>query len=218
MYSPTIKIIEQEFILLKEKACYHPYSKSLLLSDLHLGKAASFQRRGIPLPIEPTRELEIISKLYKQLDFENLFILGDLLHDRFSLYPSLMEELKTWFKQNRFNTTLIIGNHDRHTFAKMKDWDLKMADRIQLEGVLLHHGDSYKGEEPSIVGHTHPVVSLTSNTDSLRVPCFAIKNGQLTLPSFGLLTGGYAIEPKEYDQVYLVGPKDVFPLKSSLNG
>jgi metallophosphoesterase superfamily enzyme len=46
-----------------------------------------------------------------------------------------------------------------------------------------------------VAGHVHPVAVLGQGGDRLRLPCFALHRNtrQLLLPSFGHLTGGYAV-------------------------
>lgn len=40
--------------LLAERAAWLPASKTLLVADLHLGKAQSFRRSGVPVPAGTT--------------------------------------------------------------------------------------------------------------------------------------------------------------------
>ena len=51
-----INVASERLWLLPDRAAYWPRTKTLLIADAHLGKAAAFRRAGIPVPSgTPTR-------------------------------------------------------------------------------------------------------------------------------------------------------------------
>ncbi|MEL7359275.1 MAG: ligase-associated DNA damage response endonuclease PdeM [Cyanobacteria bacterium J06560_6] len=185
--------------LLDDKALYLPALESLLVSDVHLGKAETFQSLGIPISSEMNEEnLERLRSLCQQTKAKNLFILGDLFHSEKSLVPEVLIAWDTFLKEITTDTTLIVGNHDRRLVSALPPLAMDCeVDAVDFGPFLLSHEPEIRHDKAlNICGHIHPVVKLRSQTDSLRLPCFFIEKDQrrLTLPSFGEFTGGYEVE------------------------
>mgnify|MGYP001803579195 CR=1 FL=1 len=76
--------------LLDDKALYLPDLESLLVSDVHLGKAETFQSLGIPISSEMNEEnLARLRSLQKQPQAKKIFILGDLFHSKKTHVPEV---------------------------------------------------------------------------------------------------------------------------------
>ena len=76
--------------LLAERAIWDPLRRVLLLADLHLGKAESFQAQGIPLPSDgDATTLNALLELAAWLRPEQVIVLGDLIHGRLGLTAEL---------------------------------------------------------------------------------------------------------------------------------
>ncbi|MDP4947522.1 MAG: serine/threonine protein phosphatase, partial [Cyanobium sp. MAG_102] len=61
-----------------ERAVWDPQRRALLVADLHLGKAESFQAHGIPLPSDGDGEtLNGLLELAHQLEPQQVVVLGD---------------------------------------------------------------------------------------------------------------------------------------------
>ena len=58
-----LKLKDQDFDLLPERAFYWPQEKILGLSDIHPGKAFTLQQAGIPVPSSDTEVLVKIAQL-----------------------------------------------------------------------------------------------------------------------------------------------------------
>lgn len=52
----SIDFGNSKFILTNQRAVFWPAQMALLLSDLHLGKAAHFRKNGIALPTQVTMQ------------------------------------------------------------------------------------------------------------------------------------------------------------------
>ena len=199
--------------LLDDKALYLPDHKALLVSDVHLGKAETFQAMGIPISNQVNREnLDRLRSLCQQHQPESLFILGDLFHSKKSLVPEVIAAWKTFLKESTAEVSLIVGNHDRRLVSALPPLAMNChTDAVTLDTgksgnvVLSHEPEANHHSAFNICGHIHPVVRLRSQTDSLRLPCFFVEHAQkrLTLPSYGEFTGGYEIALVENTCAYV---------------
>lgn len=78
--------------LLPEHAVWWPAARTLLVADLHLGKAASFRAQGLPVPAGTTREnLHRLEALLARHPAERLVFLGDFLHAAQGRSPGVLE-------------------------------------------------------------------------------------------------------------------------------
>ncbi len=178
---------------LPEKAVWRPAGRELLIADLHLGKAEVFQAHGIPLPSDGDRgTLNQLLALCSRLQPRVLIVLGDLIHGRLGLTASLRETLLALPSLINCPIKLVGGNHDRHCWIS----DLPQHSSYQLGKLWLSHEPECSTEKDSLLnvcGHIHPVASVSSGADRLRLPCFAYDNVEerLLIPAFGELTGGH---------------------------
>lgn len=190
-----ICLFDQRLQLLDDKALYLPAVGALLVSDVHLGKAETFQSFGIPIASQVNEEnLDRLRQLCRQTKPKKLFVLGDLFHSKKSLVPEVLIDWDTFLKETAAEVCLIVGNHDRHLVSSLPPMAMEtQVDAVRVGPFLLSHEPERAHEAAvNICGHIHPVVKLRSRTDSLRLPCFFVEHDhkRLTLPSFGEFTGG----------------------------
>src|SRR5690606_6705844 len=102
--------------LMPERAVYWPGGRTLFAADLHLGKAAVFRARGLPVPQGTTSgTLQRLSAALQRCGAERLVILGDLLHAHESHAVSTMAVLRRWREAHATLDCIVLqGNHDRH--------------------------------------------------------------------------------------------------------
>ena len=183
---------KESLCFLPERALWRPEGRQLMVADLHLGKAEAFQAHGIPLPSDADLgTLNPLLELCHRWKPLQLIILGDLIHAREGLTPSLRETLGCLHQLCDCEVVLIGGNHDRHTWIE----GLPQRPSVQLGSLWLSHIP----ETPSasdlinICGHLHPMAQIRSQADRLRLPCFAFDPSvpRLVVPAFGQLTGGH---------------------------
>ncbi len=203
-----ICLFDHRLQLLDDKALYLPEAEALLVSDVHLGKAETFQSMGIPIASQINQEnLDRLRGLLAQTQAKTLFILGDLFHSRQSLVPEVLTSWDTFLKEICTNVSLIIGNHDRRLIDSLPPLPMTyQLDAVALGPFLLSHEPEGQHDAAlNICGHIHPVVRLKSRTDSLRLPCFFVErhHRRLTLPSFGEFTGGYEVSLVENTCAYV---------------
>ncbi|MEO0458762.1 MAG: ligase-associated DNA damage response endonuclease PdeM [Cyanobacteria bacterium P01_A01_bin.114] len=220
MTSHTIQVEGHTLDLLSDKAIYLPASQSLLMADVHLGKAETFQSFGIPIANQVNDEtLQRLQRLCQQWEPQQLFILGDLFHTYESLTSEVLSAWTNFLTTAKAKTTLIVGNHDRRLVSALN----KVPMHCQVEA--MHFGSLLLSHEPvadhtaslNLCGHVHPVVRLQSKLDSLRLPCFYLDalQKQLTLPSFGAFTGGYEVSLQTGAVAYIALDEEVIPIEAS---
>ncbi len=220
--SNEIKLFDLQLRLLDDRALYLPEAEALLVSDVHLGKAETFQSAGIPIASRMNEEnLSRLRSLYNQTQPKDLFILGDLFHSKQSLVSEVLTGWETFLQEIPARVTLIVGNHDRRLVSALPP----MAMNCQIDAVtvgpflLSHEPEIGHNAALNICGHIHPVVKLRSRTDSLRLPCFFVERDQrrLTLPSFGEFTGGYEVNLIQNTCAYVVCEGDAIAFNAPSN-
>ncbi|MDE0861785.1 MAG: ligase-associated DNA damage response endonuclease PdeM [Akkermansiaceae bacterium] len=187
--------------LLSEHAVYLPAHSALVLSDVHLGKAATFQAHGLPVPAgDDEADLARISKLIEKTGAQKLIIAGDLLHSPHGVSPALINHLETWMSQCSARITLILGNHDRRA---LRAHPMESVPFLDFDGLRIIHDPAHASTGFSICGHLHPVIRVKDSPRShLRTACFWLSESSLILPSFGTFTGGQPIKPISPDRIF----------------
>ena len=192
--------------LLPQRAVWLEGSRTLLLADLHLGKAETFQAHGIPLPSDgDAGTLNTLLTLAARWRPAQVLVLGDLIHSRLGLTGELREKLRALPELLGAPLRLVGGNHERGSWIEA----LPAEPSLALGALWLSHGPEDHLGRLNVCGHRHPVAVVGAGADRLRLPCFAYdpQAERLTLPSFGELTGGHPCEAHE--QLWLVAEGQV---------
>lgn len=176
-------------ILTNQKAIYWPAQHALILSDLHLGKAAHFRRNGIPIPSQiHQRDLDILEKLLQYYKVEKVIIVGDLIHAQQNGEVLDFKNFLAQFPSIQF--ILIKGNHDRVADRKIMELGIsEVCNSYTLGGIQFVH-DPKSREKFQISGHIHPGVSVRLPTNKhVRFPSYVVTKQMLILPAFSQFTG-----------------------------
>ncbi len=199
---------ETQLHLLPDRALYLPAQRALLLSDLHLGKAETFQYHGLPVPSQVNQatlaRLEVLCDRHHP---DSLWILGDLFHGREGMADAVIEAWLQFLHRTQVSAHLILGNHDRHLQDTLSQLSVQCwGSAVEVDGILFSHEPDGDQDHLNICGHIHPCLRLTMGCDRLRLPCFHWQSRQhrLTLPSFGEFTGGYDIALAAGEVAYVV--------------
>jgi DNA ligase-associated metallophosphoesterase len=191
--------------LLPEGAVFMSDISTLVVADVHLGKAAAFRARGLPIPEGDTaRDFRRLLELRKKCDAGRLIIAGDLFHAPSGITPELKTGLATFMDELAIPMTLVMGNHD----AKLPELPAGVGCVPYLDipsGVRIVHDPSHAvGGSLHLSGHLHPVVNVRDGRrTSLRLPCFIYRSHTLVLPAFGSFTGGARVTPTADDRVFV---------------
>ena len=216
MSSQLIKFANEDFYAYPNSALYWKRLNIIIVADLHLGKSISFAKQKQFLPPYDTKET--LAKLFKCInEFEpsKLIIVGDLLHDMFSV-NSFQEKDHQNFNKYTKNTEFIWvkGNHDYdieiNGFTKVLNY--------KVEEINFNH-IPIKSTNFQICGHYHPKAKISHRGKSIYMSSFVHNDKLLILPSFGTLTGGLNINQEPLSdllgksiKLFPVGNRKVYKL------
>jgi len=195
-----------DILLVPGRAALVPASRTLLMSDLHLGKAATFRRAGIPVPEgSAQRDLARLEELVRVHDVRRLLVLGDLFHAKDGCTPAVFAEFAA-VRERIANTSVVLvtGNHDRAVGRLPASLGIDACVPCLDEPPFHFVHEPATGVESSardlftVAGHLHPTLSIRSPSgDRFADRCFVAEPTVLVLPAFGSFTGGHRIEPTE---------------------
>jgi DNA ligase-associated metallophosphoesterase len=206
MSALTVGVAGEELLLLPEKAVYWPAEQTLIIADIHFGKAASFRALGVPVPRGTTSEnLAGLDALVAAHGARKVVFLGDFLHARAAHASSTQLAMLAWRQRHPDLALMLVrGNHDLHAGDPAAALGIELVDEPHQVGpfAFCHHPDI---DTPAYVlaGHVHPVYVLATRFDALRLPCFVVGRERMILPSFGSFTGGYAVKAEAGDSIYV---------------
>lgn len=216
-----IKIKNNEFLLMPEKAIYWQEEKTLLVSDLHLGKSDTFRHSGIYVPTGTTSsDLDRLNKLIYNLNIRRIIFLGDLLHHRSGYNTKVKNALKEWRDKNKnIEIILIRGNHDLKAGDPELSLDFICKDEpYNYNGFEFRHFPPKNNSEYCFAGHIHPSVILKGKGNQyLKLPCFYFSEKYSLLPSFGSFTGSSKIKVKKGDKVFVITLDKVLEIKDRMD-
>lgn len=204
----TIEVAGRPLLLLPQKAALIVDSRTLLIADAHIGKAASFRTLGVPVPRGTTTEtLAALSELIARHEVRRLVFLGDLLHARAAHAQATLAALARWREAHAaLPLVLVRGNHDDRAGDPPASLGFEIVDEPLRDGALAlcHHPGPIDGAYV-IAGHRHPCVSLHGRAhEHLRLPCFHVGEQVTVLPAFGSFTGMHALRRDEGGRIFAV--------------
>lgn len=206
----TVEVGGEPLLLLPQKAAFLPRHQALLVADVHIGKATTFRRLGVPVPRGTTEEtLAALDASVDATGATHIVILGDLMHSAHSRdAEATLHAVARWRDRRRsLRLTLLRGNHDRRAGDPPAAWRIEVVDEALRLGQfhLRHEPTAVDGDAYTLAGHVHPCISLTGRAhDRLRVACFHFGRRMGLLPAFGAFTGMHPVEPAENDRCYVV--------------
>jgi len=213
-----IEVCGEELWLLPERAIYWPRRATLIVSDLHIGKAAAFRAAGVPVPEQTTAAtLDRLSQALARTGAERLLCLGDLLHARSGRTPAALEAVETWRARHAALPFLLVrGNHDTHAGDPPAEWRIECVDepwaneRGEAGPFAFRHKPALTEGRYTLAGHIHPAVTLNGpGRQQLTLPCFHFGPQMGILPAFGEFTGTALVRREVGDRVYAVAGERV---------
>lgn len=196
------------------RAIFWEREKSLILSDLHIGKTAHFRKHGIPIPDKVLhQDLKQLELLLKEFNPLKLIVVGDLFHAESNTDTQFFSD---WISSYQgLELVLIKGNHDRISWQKVEGIDFKSVKSLELEPFKFVHNpeDVSNPKNFSIVGHIHPGVQLKGRgKQRLKLPCYQLSKNLLILPAFSKFTGLNTHANKKEDVYYAFTEEEIFKL------
>jgi DNA ligase-associated metallophosphoesterase len=196
------------------KALVIPEKQTVVISDLHVGKAEHFRQNGIPIPLQTENaNFWNVVELFEDTKPTSVLFLGDLMHSAEN--RDWMRFIDVLDQFPHVHRILARGNHDLYGNAFYEKEGFEVVDQWTIgECSFAHHPQE---EETSfhVAGHLHPAVRLTGKaTQSIKLPCFYFKKKQAILPAFGAFTGNAMVRPSKKDRVFVVAENKVFDVSA----
>lgn len=219
--SVDIQAMGQTVTLLPQRAVYLNDSQTLLVADLHLGKAATYRKLGQPVPQGTTSEtLARLSVAIQNQPVKQLVVLGDFLHAaQVHKATQTLSAIEQWrARHSTLAITLVRGNHDDRAGDPPKALGIDVVDEpFSVEGFAcrhaLPHSPRSHAQGFAFAGHTHPVVTLQGGArDRLRLLCFVVSPDACILPAFGAFTGGHEHQPTRGETLYAIADDAIFAI------
>ena len=213
-----ISLADVTLHLRADGSLFIPQCSMLIVSDLHLGKDAAFRAAGIPVPTGINRDLlKQLTHSVETAACSHLIFLGDLIHNRNSLTPTVIDEMARWRKQHEdLKVTLVLGNHDRHVRKFPDSWKLETCPAYQVNALTLVHdpatGVNQKAA-PFVCGHLHPAVQTGVAADRMKLRCFALYPDHLVVPAFGPFKGGMALSTRKMTDCFAIAENQIWSVK-----
>lgn len=182
-------------IFAPERGLVFPERRTLMVADLHLGKARTFRKHGIPVAEDACEEtLERLASLIRRVSCDRVVILGDLFHHHTGMCGELVEDLLSTVSASGVEMKWVVGNHDRWSGIpqRLGAW-CESADNLFSDLQLQHEPGATT--LPSVCGHLHPGIAVPGGRGlSRRMPCFWVQPRQIVLPAFSRFTGTSPVE------------------------
>ena len=199
-----------------DRAVHWPRMSTLVIADLHLGKADHFRRAGIALPRGGTsHDLERLDALLQRTHATRLLVLGDLVHGALGDAPWL----RRWSAWRRgwpqLRVEVVPGNHDRQLMrapAQPNALDVTVHGAFHSESpfVFIHgharESASAEGAGYVLSGHLHPVIRLPGLP---RLPAFHFGPNAGVLPAFTAFSGGSPISAASPGRSFVCAPESL---------
>lgn len=201
MLIAEIAVAGERLLLHPFRALHWPRTGWLMLSDLHLGKAAHLRKGGAALPEgHDERTLERLDMVIAAFRPQRIVVLGDLFH---SSVNTSWERFAQWVGTAPAPIHLVPGNHDILADRRYAEAGIQACDeRIEEGPFVLQHDAKERGGCYVIGGHLHPGVALWGKgRQHLRLPCFWFGARRGLLPAFGTGTGLHIVAPGARDRV-----------------
>ncbi|MCA3189276.1 ligase-associated DNA damage response endonuclease PdeM [Cupriavidus sp.] len=205
-----IELAGETLWLLPEHAVWWPAAATLMVADVHIGKAAAFRALGQPVPHGTTADnLARLLDLARRYPARDLLFLGDFLHARAARTAAVLLALHDWRRAmpSRVRCTLVRGNHDTHAGDPPRELGFEVVtEPLVMPPFALCHEPGARPEGYVLAGHLHPACVLRGRgSDALRLPCFVVGQRGMILPAFGAFTGHATVRAGEGERVFVVG-------------
>lgn len=204
----NIQIQNETFTLHSSGAIFWEKQKTVIISDVHLGKVTHFRKHGIAIPQDAISEN--FRKITEVLDYflpEKIIFLGDLFHSAKNAEWDLFEE---WISNHDQETYLIAGNHDIIDQKHYYQIGILVIDSLEIDHFLFTHHPTEKENFFNFSGHIHPGIILRGlGLQSLKLRCFFQKSNQMILPAFGEFTGKFIMKPEPEHTVFAIAGDEI---------
>ena len=214
MSDVLLSLAGEDVRLLPERALFWARACTLVVADVHWGKAATFRASGIPIPGGATGEdLARLDRALRRTGARRLVVLGDLFHAKAGrIATRTLAELRGWRERTLgLEIQLVRGNHDRHAGDPPDDLRVNCVNApAHLPPFVLRHQPAPSAEGYTLAGHLHPALVVSGPAlQRERLPCFLIGPRLALLPAFGSFTGSAPVCPDPGDRAFVIADGEV---------
>ncbi|MBN1644655.1 metallophosphoesterase [Candidatus Woesearchaeota archaeon] len=179
-------------------------SKTLILSDFHLGYEEELNQKGVLIPRMLYKDIiDRLEEIFALINPETIVINGDIKHEFGRISKQEWQEvmrLLDYLERKCSKIVLIKGNHDTILGPIADKQNIKIVDEFIIDSngqeILVTHGHKEPKELKKIIiiGHEHPAIGLQEDVRREKYKCYLVgkyKTKKLIVqPSFNLLTEG----------------------------
>ncbi|HET9023909.1 MAG TPA: ligase-associated DNA damage response endonuclease PdeM [Burkholderiaceae bacterium] len=206
----------ESLMLLAGGAIHWESRRCLIVADAHFGKAATFRAHGVPVPQGTTREtLGRLDAWLDRTEATSVVFLGDLFHAAEAHASATLASLRAWREAHAsLEVVLVEGNHDLRAGAPPADLGIEVrSEPWRVGGLSLCHHPQFVSGAHALAGHLHPAVRINGRADdSIRLPCFWLREGLTVLPAFGSFTGGARFDREPGDRVFAIAEDRLYEI------
>lgn len=209
----SLTVADEPVVLLADRALWLPERHTVVVADLHWGKAAAFRAAFVPIPNGTTAgDLTRLTRVLHLTAATTLVVLGDLLHARAGRHADTLATIAAWRDAHgALNITLVRGNHDAHAGDPPESLRITCVDAPYTIGPFI--GVHEPEERPNgyvLSGHLHPCVSVRGRgRQHAKLPAFVFGPRVGVLPAFSSFTGTGMYEPSEQDALFVIADREV---------
>ncbi|MBA3918461.1 MAG: DEAD/DEAH box helicase [Gemmatimonas sp.] len=212
----TREVAGATVVMLPQRALWLPAHDTVLVADLHWGKAAAFRAAHVPVPVGTTSsDLSRLSVVLESTGARRLVVLGDLLHARSGRHHDTLDVIAQWRTRHAAVQMLLVrGNHDLQAGDPPPELDIACTSTPWRAApfVGVHEPEPHDAGYV-LAGHLHPNVTLRGRgRTSTRLPAFAFGPSVGLLPAFSSFTGGGMYEPQPNDHLFVIADNEVLAL------
>jgi uncharacterized protein len=222
MTDVVLTIAGEQVYLLYERALYWPGASTLVVADLHWGKAATFRSVGIPIPIGTTSDdLARLDSALQRTQARRMVVLGDLFHAKAGRVAShTLAELRRWRSlAGKFEILLVRGNHDRHSGDPPADLHINCVNApAYVPPFVFRHEPAESVDAYGLAGHVHPGLTLVGRgLQRETLPWFIVGPTAALIPAFGSFTGLGAVSPGPDDRAFVIAGDEVLEVSAPVD-
>lgn len=210
------KISNNTFLLSADRCIFWEDNKTLILSDLHLGKAGHFRKSGIAIPQAVFKEdMQRLVTLLQHFKPQQVIIIGDMFHSESNKEHDFFLKWRNDFSALPIH--LVKGNHDilKEEWYALANITIHTCEMIIGDFIFVHDVNDCTATDNGYVfsGHIHPSITVRGlGKQALSFPCFYFGKQYAVLPAFGKFTGTYGIEPKAGETVFALVKQTIIQL------